>query len=68
MSVVPAHLMSEREQWALRIAPLPMTPPERLEFLDFLNYPEPMPPTPADRTEAVVLRILGARAKGEHVS
>ena len=66
--LVPREQLSERERWAVRIAATGvMMTAEKRELLDFLGYPDPAP-TREDLAEAVVLRILGARARGEHIA
>ncbi len=66
--LVAASELSEREAWAVRMATSPKTPPEALEFLDFLGYPDPKPRGVTESVEAVVRRILQARARGEHIA
>lgn len=67
LNLLPAHLLSEREQWAVRlVGNRSWAEPERRELLDFLGHPEQMP-SGADLFEAVVARILAARAAGAHI-
>lgn len=66
--VVASNLLSKREAWALNASlDAALTAAEGRELLDFLGYPDPMP-RGRERTTAVVLRILDARARGVHIS
>jgi hypothetical protein len=68
-TLVPAETLSDRERDMLFLAcETVMVPMERLELLDFLGYPDPMPRLVGGRVLAVVNRILAARARGEHIS
>lgn len=68
MCNLPTDRLSERELAVLRLSACnAMNNMERLELLDFLGYPDPMPTHPVDRVEAVVNRILAARAHGNHI-
>lgn len=67
--LVPADQLSEREMQCLFYAVDGLlTSGERMELLDFLGYPDPMPATGGGRALAVVNRILAARARGEHIA
>lgn len=69
-SLIPADRLSEREEWALRLATHGvMVAAEKRELMDFLRYPEQMPRAAhGDLAMAVVFRILEARARGEHIA
>lgn len=62
---VPFAGLSEREAWAVKMVETRVwTPAERLELIDFLNYPKNLD----NATEKVIIRILEARSRGEHIT
>jgi len=64
---VPADRLSAREEWAVKMSAMPRTPAENREMLDFLGYPDVLPHG-GELAKAVVVRILRARARGEHIA
>lgn len=58
----PKSRLTEDEANAVRFAGMPgLVPMERLELLDFLRYPETLPPAGTERVKAVVEQILRNR-------